>query len=316
VGIGFFVLPAGIVGSGFVEELHHRQQTNQLQVEEILCKPCRLAETALPDPATLTNVQRRQMRLAHLLDAKVPDDPATKAVAVGLFVLIGLNVFAIMVETNAPIYERVEGPFEAFEVFSVLVFTAEYIARVWVCPFHENPEYRDPVRGRIRFMFSGMAIIDLLAILPFYLPFSALDLRFLRVVRLLRIARLFKAGHYSVSLDTFAKVVRKHKAELWIMVLLMFVQLVFVSSLIYFAERDAQPEVFSSIPQSLWWGIVTLTTVGNGDMAPVTSAGRALSVVTAFLGVGMFALPSGVLGAGLIDALKPRPCSRCGHETL
>ena len=163
-------------------------------------------------------------------------------------------------------------------------------------------------------------IFDLIAILPFYLPMIMLiDLRFVRVLRLFRLLRVFKLGRYSESLRTLANVLKRKKEELFITIFVVMILLIIASSLMYFIENEAQPEIFSSIPSAMWWGVATLTTVGYGDAYPVTPVGKLLGAVIALLGIGMFALPTGILGSGFVEEMqrkreKRKICPNCGKE--
>jgi len=131
-------------------------------------------------------------------------------------------------------------------------------------------------------------------------------LRFIRAIRLLRLFRIFKIGRYSKSLNVLKDVIRNKKEELVLIIFVVLIMLVIFSSLMYFVERDVQPEAFASIPHAMWWAIITLTTVGYGDVYPITVLGKILGAMIAFLGIGMFALPAGILGSGLIEAIQKR----------
>ncbi|MCE5278070.1 MAG: ion transporter [Planctomycetaceae bacterium] len=146
--------------------------------------------------------------------------------------------------------------------------------------------YSRPVLGRLRAAASPMMLIDLLAILPFYLPFIDADLRFLRSLRLLRIFRLAKIARYSNALQTLGRVLGNHKVELAATGFVMLILLILSSTLMYYAENDAQPQAFSSVPASMWWAVATMTTVGYGDMCPVTPLGKVLGSFIAILGIG------------------------------
>jgi len=147
--------------------------------------------------------------------------------------------------------------------------------------------------------------LSLVAILPFYIPMIIpIDLRFLRVIRLVRIFRIFKLGRYSESLQMLGRILRKKKSELIVTFFVVILLIIISSSLIYEFEREAQPEKFSSIPISMWWAIVTLTTVGYGDVYPVTIIGKILSSVIALLGIGLFALSPGILSSGMVEELQ------------
>ena len=231
-----------------------------------------------------------------------------------IMVLISINVLAVMLETVDVLYENYTLIFHSFEIISVIIFTFEYLTRVWSCI--ENPNYNGPVSGRLEFATRPLLIIDLLAILPFYLgAMVSADLRFLRALRLIRFFRLFKLARYSDSMVAFAEVAKNKREDLIISFTATGLLWVVSSSIMYFLERNAQPDVFSSIPQTLWWGVITLTTVGYGDTYPVTPFGQVFGAVVAMLGVGLFALPASILAAGFIEhTVGSRTCPHCGEE--
>ncbi|MCL9818500.1 ion transporter [Natronocalculus amylovorans] len=255
-------------------------------------------------------------RMFALLD---PERGGRKGRAVDFFImgLIFLSILSIILETVAPIRQQYGLWFDRLEVFTVAVFTIEYILRIWTITAKEG---YSSVRGRLRYMTSYHMVIDLLAVLPFFIG-GFVDLRFLRVVRIFRIIRVFKLARYSKSLQTMGYVLRKKKPDLIISTIATGILLVLASSAIYFIEGPVQPEEFSSIPASFWWGVVTMTTVGYGDVTPVTTAGRIIGSLVAFLGIGLFALPASILASGFIEEAtqeeKPRPyvyCPHCGEE--
>ena len=243
-----------------------------------------------------------------------------------ILTLIVLNVLAVILETVAPLAAACARAFHAFEVFSVAVFTIEYVLRLWSCTSQE--EYRGRLIGRLSFAVSIAALIDLVAIAPFYVglvlplwfPTAAVaDLRFVRVLRLFRLLRLLKAGRYSQTAKTLGNVLRNKKEELVITTFAVAILLIFASSLMYLVENEAQPDQFSSIPAAMWWGIATLTTVGYGDIYPVTVLGKVLGAVIALLGIGMFALPAGIFASAFEEELKRRrgkatACPHCGKR--
>lgn len=249
-----------------------------------------------------------------------PGDDKGRSVDVAIIVLIFLNIVALILETVESIYSAHQAAFALFENVSIAVFSVEYILRIWSCT--TNPRYAHPVSGRLRFLVSPLGIIDLLAILPFFLPFFGVDLRFVRTVRLLRIFRIVKLARYSRALRLLGHVVHQRKEELLSIFFVLLTLLIISSSLMFFAEHSVQPEVFSSIPTTMWWGIVTLTTVGYGDAYPITPLGQTIGAIIAVLGIGMFALPAGILGAGFTDELQkmrqsgevePTRCHHCGE---
>jgi voltage-gated potassium channel len=249
-----------------------------------------------------------------------PGDDDSKYFDPFIMGLIFLNVAAVVLETVDWLYLRYASIFNAFEIFSVAVFTVEYILRVWSCT--AKPEFKDPVQGRLRFMRTPLAIIDLMVVLPFYLPLLFPDLRFMRALRLFRLFRVLKLARYSSSLQTFADVLKLKKEELLLMLFAITILLVVSSSLMYDAEHEAQPDAFASIPAAMWWGIVTLATVGYGDVYPVTPWGKLIGSIVVILGIGLFALPTGVLASGFAEVLAKRKeeqkmermiCPHCGR---
>ncbi len=245
-------------------------------------------------------------RTHEILESTRPNDWVSRAVQSAIIALIVLNVAAVILVTVEDYNRRFGGFFRAFEIVSVVLFSIEYVLRVWSCTASEA--YSHPVKGRLRYMATPGAIIDLLAILPFFLRFlpGALDLRAIRALRIFRILRLLKIGRFSRSMDIFADVLIEKTTEILITLLVVSIALVFASSMLYYAERTAQPDAFSSIPKSMWWGIITLTTVGYGDVTPATNLGKALGGVIALIGIGLFALPAGILASGFEEALDRR----------
>jgi voltage-gated potassium channel len=233
-----------------------------------------------------------------------------------LMSLIILNVVAFILETVESFHQWSPDFFLYFEYFSVFIFTIEYILRIWTGNLNEG--YEKPVLGNIKFAFTPLALIDLLAILPFYLPLLGVDFRFLRILRIFRLFRLFKIARYVQALDVLRQVFLKQKEELIVSLILLGFLLVFTSSIMYFAEHEAQPQHFSSIPATMWWGIATISTVGYGDIYPITNVGRTLAGVVVILGIAMLALPTGILATGFIDhinekKIKDDPANFCPH---
>lgn len=231
--------------------------------------------------------------------------------------LILLNVVSLILETVPSLQSEYGNAFYKFELVSVIVFTVEYILRLWTANL--IPKFSKPVTGTIRFAFTPMAIIDFLAILPFYLPFLGVDLRLLRILRVFRIFRLFKIVRYVSALTLINNVIKHKREELVVTFIFTIFLLLIASSVMYYVEHPAQPEHFSSIPETMWWGIATLTTVGYGDIYPITPLGKFLGGVIAIIGIGLFALPTGILASGFSDELDRRKhdtpvCPTCGKE--
>lgn len=254
-------------------------------------------------------------RIHQLLESKDPDDRAARFTQQLILGLIVISTAAVIIETLPELADS-SAVFYAIEVVTVICFTIEYVLRVWSCT--AEGRYPDSFGGRLKFVRSPMALIDLIAILPFYLAFLPLDLRFLRLLRILRILRLAKLFRYSEALHRLGRVVMQNRYELGVTLFLGFIMLIMSSCLVYFAEYDAQPDRFSSIPATMWWAVATLTTVGYGDLTPITPLGRFAGALVAITGIGMVALPTGILGAAFVEALKEdqqraeHVCPHCG----
>ncbi len=234
-----------------------------------------------------------------------------------LILLILANITAVILETVPSIHKPYKEFFHYFDLVSVFIFTIEYILRVWSS--NCDPKYKHSVHGRLRYMLSWAAIIDLLAILPFFLhAIFVFDLRVLRILRLLRIFRLFRLTAYMNSAKLVVNVFKLRFNELMLSLILVLFLWIISSCLMYFVEHNAQPDKFSSIPATMWWSIVSLTTVGYGDMSPLTALGKILTGVILLIGVALLSLPAGILTTGFIEELraskkpKPKNCPHCG----
>ncbi|MCS6772017.1 MAG: ion transporter [Kiritimatiellae bacterium] len=234
----------------------------------------------------------------------------------GLFALIVLNVVAVVAESMPEVANRYRAFFRGFETFSVLIFSVEYAVRLWACT--ADGRYAHPLLGRVRYALSPMALIDLAAILPFYAAALNADLRVMRLLRLLRLGRIAKIGRYSDAAAILFKVLRAKREEMILTFSLVFLLGILFATLAFYAEHEAQPRAFRDIPHAMWWAFVTITTVGYGDVAPVTPLGKIIGICTAILGILMIALPTGVLGAAFVEELnrsqkkQTRVCPHCG----
>ena len=248
-------------------------------------------------------------RAYELLSTGRKDDTASRVVDYCLIGLILASVLAVVLESMPAIETRYGVFLYWFEVFTVAIFSVEYLLRVWTAVEADGAlsGQRGPVAARLRFMSSFHAIVDLLAILPFYLlAFGLLggpDMRFLRAVRLLRVLKLTR---YSAALEmlllTFSENGRSLSAAFFILLTVMLL----AASGIYYFERDAQPVAFGSIPAAMWWAFATLTTVGYGDVTPVTVGGKVFGAIITVVGLGMVALPTGILASGFAQQLRVR----------
>lgn len=245
----------------------------------------------------MQNVSNKKLdRLARLLEPGGHEDPLARAVDLSLMALIVLNVGAIVMESVPSIGAKYRPEFQAFEIFSVAVFSVEFILRV-VCARHVRT-----AQGQFRyrhigeFLRSPLAIIDLLAILPFYLSMLfAVDLRFMLALRLLR---LFKLTRYSSAMTTLMLVLKEEASAILAALFVLLIVLILTSCGIFLLEHDIQPDAFGSIPAAMWWAMATLTTVGYGDVTPVTPIGKLFGGFVTVIGMGMVALPAGILASG------------------
>ena len=243
-------------------------------------------------------------RIFSVIDSTTPGDWKGLLFDRLMTILILTNVTAVILETVEELSREYDGFFYGFELFSVAVFSVEYGLRVWACVEEPEAVPTNPLRRRLRFMGTPLALIDAVAILPFYLSFLlAVDLRFMRIFRLLR---LLKLTRYSPALATFAAVLHGQRRSLGAALLLMLTLLIFASSIAYLFEREAQPKAFASIPHAMWWALATLTTIGYGDVTPVTLGGKLFGGLVMILGVGMFAVPTGILATGFATELRKR----------
>lgn len=241
-----------------------------------------------------------------------------------IIILIILSVFSIISSTFTNIPYFITQFNYYFEYISIAIFTIEYLLRIWTA----NLLFQDetPLMSRVKYIFSFMAIIDLLAILPFYIPFIIkVDLRSLRMLRLIRMLRIFKLNRYTNALSSVVNVLKKKKdqllASMFVVILLMLIS----SILMYYCENEAQPDVFDNAFSGLWWAIATLTTVGYGDIYPVTILGKIISAFLALLGIGLVAVPTGIISAGFSEEVNTNNqekeedyniiyCPHCGRK--
>jgi voltage-gated potassium channel len=261
-------------------------------------------------------ISKAKLRIFQILDVANKGDRASHTFDVFIISLIVLNILAVILHSYKTLAGQYSHYFDLFELFSVIIFSIEYVLRLWSCTAKEG--FSGSFKGRFRYTLRPLILIDLLAILPFYIPFLIpIDLRFLRAFRLFRLIRILKLARYADSLNAFSYVFRKKKEQIGIALLAIFILLIIASSMMYYFENEAQPEAFSSIPAAMWWGVATLTTVGYGDIYPVTALGKILGAIIAMLGIGLFALPAGILGSGFFEYIQerghnPKKCPHCG----
>lgn len=219
-------------------------------------------------------------------------------------VLILANVAAVALETVPAIWTRYQQAFLWFDMVSVGIFSVEYALRVWASAEHIGASGKTPMEKRLRYLVSPLAIIDLLAILPFYLgAFVNADLRALRIFRLLR---LFKLVRYSPAITSLSRVFVRERHALFAAFLIMIGILFMSATLAHLVEGNAQPEAFGTIPDALWWSLATLTTVGYGDVVPITDWGRVLGAIVMVVGFAFYAVPIGIIASGFADEVHRR----------
>jgi len=237
-----------------------------------------------------------------------------------IMILIVLNVIAIILETIPEMYQPLKGFLRVFEIISVSIFSVEYLLRIYISDLTHPSSSR--FKSVLKFVFSSYGLIDLIAIIPFYTPFLiTIDLRFLRIFRFMRFMRILKINRYTNSLNLIWTVIKEKKSELAITGFVTLLTLVFASFLMYYIEGEAQPEKFPNIIASFWWAIATLTTVTYGDVFLITGFGKFVSGLIAVLGIGLVALPTGLITAGFIQKIgksekKTKKCPHCGKDII
>ena len=250
-------------------------------------------------------------RIYQILEFTDPDDRTSRFVSFGIVGLIIVNVLAIVLESIPSLYEAYEKTFFRLEIVSCTIFILEYVLRVWASV--EDPETVEDESGtqitngkrRINFMLKPLAIIDFLAFVPIFLQllFPGVDLRFLRALRLLRV---FKLTRYFQSFEMILEVLHDEWRSLAGTVFIMLVILIIAACGLYYIERDIQPDKFGSIPEAMWWAMAALTTVGYGDAYPITPIGKIIGSIVTLLGIGMVALPSGILASSFSERMRQR----------
>ncbi|MBQ6175524.1 MAG: ion transporter [Clostridia bacterium] len=263
-------------------------------------------------------------RIFAIISKADEGDRASKVFDNCIMILIVLSVVSIILESYRNLAQNYAVAFRIFECISIAVFTVEYALRIWTADLL----YPGAKHPRLRYMRSFMAVIDLLAILPFFIPFIPLDLRFLRMVRLLRLFRLlrvFKLGRYLDAFMLLMKVIRKSAPQLVVSIILCAFVMLFSAIVMYTVENPEQPEQFPNVISSLWWAICTLTTVGYGDVYPVTATGKLFASIISVIGIGIIAIPTGIIAAGFSSVIHERSggdkesdgkeyCPYCGHK--
>jgi len=241
-------------------------------------------------------------RLATIFEDDEPRSATTRLFNVMLVLLIVANVAAVVLESVDSIRQELSGVFVRFEHVATTIFAIEYILRVWASVDFRGAPYGDPLWGRLRYMRSFFALVDLVAVLPAIL--GLLGAGDLRVLRLLRLLRMLKLVRHSTVFGLLWGVLREEARSIWALLFILLLTITISGALMYMLEGEDQPGIFTSIPAAMWWAVETITTVGYGDMVPVTVAGRILGGIISIVGIGTLALFSGLITVGFLDQLK------------
>jgi voltage-gated potassium channel len=245
-----------------------------------------------------------QRRVHQILSRAKQGDTASAICDWFIMIMVVLNVIAVILESVQPLYEAYQTAFDRFEYFSLGIFSIEYLLRLWSAA-SDDESGETALKRRLRYAFGFNGIVDLIAILPslieLFYPF--VDLRSLRAVRLFRI---FKFANYSYALEDFALAAKNERGAFFAAFYILLVAVILASTGIYIAENDAQPDKFASIPDAMWWAIITLTTVGYGDVSPVTFIGKIIGAGVAIMGVCVVAMLTGILASSFSAQMARR----------
>ena len=251
-----------------------------------------------------TALKRLRARLFHQLEptawTKNGLSPLNRVITFAILFSVAITI----VDSEPLILAGREDFFEALETALAVLFSIEYLARIWVSG--ADPKYGPGLAGRLRYMRSPTALLDLLALTPLVLTTVGGEAYLLRLFRLVRVFRLAKLGRYSRAFKLLVNAVHARRFELQVSAAFALLMLLITSTLLYLVEGGTQPEEFGSIPRAMWWSVTTLTTVGYGDVYPHTVLGKILGGLTAIISIGFIAMPTGILAAAISDALQQR----------
>jgi len=253
-------------------------------------------------------MQKQMMRWRHrayeILEHGPVGDRSMRVVSRLLILLVLVNVVAVVLESVPRYQAAYGGAFIAIEIVSIIVFTLEYALRIWVAAEHTPYLQMTAARARLRYILSTDGLIDLVSILPFWLAF-VVPFEF-RVILLLRVVRFLKLARYSPAMRSLLEALYAERRALFGCVVILFGTTLITASFIHLAEREAQPDKFGTIPDAMWWAIVTLGTIGYGDAVPVTPLGKLVAAVTIMCGLVMIALPVGIIANAFSDQIHRR----------
>jgi voltage-gated potassium channel len=243
-------------------------------------------------------------RAYEILEHGPVGDRAMRLVSRGIVLLVLVNIAAVVLQ-SVPRYEAAfGGGFAAIEIVSLVVFTVEYLLRIWAAAEHAPHRHLKPLRARLRYMLSADGLVDLVAVLPFWLAF-VVPSEF-RIVLLFRIARFLKLARYSPALRSLLEALYAERRALFGCVVILAGTTLMSAAFIHLAEREAQPDKFGTIPDAMWWSIVTLGTIGYGDAVPVTALGKIIAAATILCSFVMVALPVGIIATAFSEQIHRR----------
>ena len=264
-------------------------------------------------------VKEKVFRLIDRGDSK--ENYSGKLFEIIIIILIIASIVEIILESFETINNAYSSYFRIFEIFTVVIFSIEYLLRLWTADLKFKNESK--IDSRIKFIISGTGIIDLLAILPFYLPLIfKFDLRFIRILRVIRLTRILKLNRSTKAFKIIGSIFIEKRSELAITIFVAFVIMLISSAIMYNLEHEVQKEAFPDIISTFWWAIATLTTVGYGDVYPITGWGKLISGIIALLGIGLVALPTGIISSGFFEKVESEKnkeksykyCPHCGEK--
>jgi voltage-gated potassium channel len=237
-------------------------------------------------------------KFSRALDPELHDGPGLSRANTWIVAMICVSILLGVFETEPALTDGLEPLYAGAHLFFFLAFLAEYVARLYAAPL--NPRYG----ASWRYALTFASLVDLAVLLSFLLPALGLEAALLRMFRAARLVRLARLGRYSLAMQMISKAVVQRRYELGVSVVAAFGLMLLSSTALYLAERGVQPENFGSIPRAMWWSVATLTTVGYGDIVPVTPLGRICAAFTAIAGIGFIALPTGILAGAFSEALQ------------
>jgi len=340
IGITVFLLPASVIGSGFVDEIQARNPLLEkcpncqhvIERSELLREVFARSRGRKPKylKKVLEEVKKQDVYYTHdaqfsrqrfiyeNLEFRYPHTILQVVIFVFFATFITFNILIIMAETNPILYQENRTVIFTVLMLSAIVFTVEFLLRVWSIVAAEEEKFHDKIQGRLNYIKSFMGITDLIFLISLYLTiflFNAFPSG-IPVLLALRMFVIFQIGHFLAVFDIIGVIIKYSKKEFFTTILLCVIFLICASTIIYHLEKDAQPEKFRSIPSTIWFGVTTFTTTGFGDVYPITTAGRLATISFAFLGVSLFTLPAGILGASFFTSMKEFRmyliCPKCG----